>query len=469
MVQMLRVLAAALLLWSFQSVVAASAERSFKQSTWAAWNQSFAPRFPGKTWEKYATPEDAGWSSEELAKVRALSDTLGSAAVMIVQDGVIVTEWGEVERRFLNHSIRKSLLSALFGIAVDRGQLRLSETLGELQIDDDTPLTPQEKTATIADLLKSRSGIFLPAAHETEDMREKRPERGSHRPGSFWLYNNWDFNTLGTIYNRKTKSDLFSAFKTQIAEPLQMQDFDLRHTYYHLEAQHSRHPAYPFRMSARDLARFGLLYLNEGTWKGARIVSADWVRESTASYSRSERVWRGYGYMWWRYLGELAALGAYEASGAGGHRIIVVPGARLVVVHRVNTYVGKKVSGGRIRRLLKAILRARTGPVREGAAIVESRQRLVPDEITPSPAEIIALLGRYEGPRFQMDIARRAGGLQAKVPTFGTFHLIKNGPRDYVIEDALFRLSFDRDGNAPVSSVTVTFPHDKPAKLTRKP
>ncbi|MEM1200722.1 MAG: serine hydrolase [Pseudomonadota bacterium] len=467
--RMLRGFALALTLCCLQPQTSAAAELHFKPATWAEWNARLTPRFPDKTWQKFARPEEAGWSSEKLDEVRALARSFGSAAVMIVLDGVVVAEWGEVERRFLNHSIRKSLLSALYGIAVDRGQLSLNETLGALKIDDNTPLTLEEKTATIADLLKSRSGVFLPAAYETDDMRKKRPQRGSHKPGSFWLYNNWDFNALATIYNRKTKSDLFKDFKTQIADPLQMRDFALRHTYYHLEAKHSRHPAYPFRMSARDLARFGLLYLNEGTWKDTRIVSADWVRESTASYSRSERVWRGYGYMWWRYLGELAALGAYEASGAGGHRIIVVPGARLVVVHRVNTYVGKKVSGGRIRRLLKAIVQARTGPVRADAAIVEREQRPVADEATPSPADVESLLGRYQGPRFQLNIARRTGGLQATVPTYGTFYLIKNGPRDYVIEDTLFRLSFDGSGDAPAGGLTVTFPHDKPAKLTRKP
>ncbi|MEM8688696.1 MAG: serine hydrolase [Pseudomonadota bacterium] len=469
MVQVFKVLSAALIVWCLQGAGALSGEHALKRSTWAAWNAGFAPRFPGKTWQQFATPEDAGWSSKELAKVRALSDRLGSSAVMIVQDGVIVAEWGEVERRFLNHSIRKSLLSALIGIAVERGELSLSERLADLQIDEDTPLTAEEKTATVADLLKSRSGVFLPAAYETEDMRARRPQRGSHKPGRFWFYNNWDFNALGTIYNRKTDGNLFKAFKAQIADPIGMQDFDLRHTHYHLEAQHSRHPAYPFRMSARDLARFGLLYLNEGTWKDTPIVPAGWVRESTASYSRSERVWRGYGYMWWRYLGELADLGAYEASGAGGHRIIVLPGARLVVVHRVNTYAGKRVSGGRVRRLLKAIVRARTGPVRPNAKIADRVQSPGAEDIPPSEAEMKALLGRYESPRFQMQIKRRAGGLKGVVGSHGTFQLLKRGPRAYVIEDMQFRLSFDGDGDARAASLTVTFPHDEPAKLTRKP
>jgi CubicO group peptidase (beta-lactamase class C family) len=224
----------------------------------------------------------------KAAEVRNLSEAIGSAAVLIIYDGVVLAEWGEVERRFRCHSLRKSILSALYGVAVERGQIDLDENLGALGIDDDIALTAEEKTAKISDLLKARSGVYLPAAYETKRMSESRPKRGSQKPGRHWYYNNWDFNALATIYNRKTRGDLFKAFKSQFAEPLQMQDFDLRHTYYHLEAHNSRHPAYPFRMSARDLARFGLLFLNEGAWNGHRFFSADWVRESTKAYSWSK-------------------------------------------------------------------------------------------------------------------------------------------------------------------------------------
>lgn len=469
MIQMLRCLLLALVLCCLRGPMAGAAEPTFEPSAWAAWNKGFSAHYPGKTWQKFATPEEAGWSTAKLDEVRAKSQSLGSAAVMIVLDGVVVAEWGEVERRFLSHSIRKSFLSALYGIAADRGQIALSDSLGTLRIDEDTPLTAEEKTATIADLLKARSGVFLPAAYENKDMRKKRPKRGSHKPGSFWHYNNWDFNALGTIYNRKTNSDLFKAFKSQIAGPLQMQDFDLRHTYYHLEARHSRHAAYPFRMSARDLARFGLLFLNEGKWRNTSIVPANWVRESTKSYSVSERQWRGYGYMWWRYLGPLSALGAYEASGAGGHKVVVVPGARLVVVHRTNTFEGKRVGGGNIRRLVNAVLGARTGPVVDKPKILPRAEPAAAEDTPAPPAEIEALLGTYDSSRFRLHIERRPGGLQAFTPTFGRFHMLRMGERDYVIEDAGYRLSFEGSGDAPASGVTVTFPHTQPVSLKRVP
>ena len=102
------------------------------------------------------------------------------AALMVVTDGQVVYEWGNTANNFQAHSMRKSLLSALYGIAVADGAIELSQTLAELNIDDKTPLTEAEKEATVADLLKARSGVYIPAAGEAASMKALRPRRGSH-------------------------------------------------------------------------------------------------------------------------------------------------------------------------------------------------------------------------------------------------------------------------------------------------
>ena len=66
---------------------------------------------------------------------------------------------------------------------------------------------------------------FSSDACESLDMRAARPIRGSHDPGTFWYYNNWDFNVLGTIFRQETGADIFEDFKKQFAVPLQMEDF----------------------------------------------------------------------------------------------------------------------------------------------------------------------------------------------------------------------------------------------------
>jgi CubicO group peptidase (beta-lactamase class C family) len=298
--------------------------------------------YPGEAWQEAETPEQLAWSSEKLAKARAYSERIGSAAVMIVDDGVVVDAWGDITRTYQCHSMRKSLISAPYGIYVAEGKIDIAKTLDELGIDDKTPLTEAEKQATVADLLRARSGVYIPAAGEAASMKAIRPERGSHAPGTFWYYNNWDFNALGTIVDQETgEESIYQAFKTRIADPIGMQDYPIDDLEYGYEP-YSMHPYYGFRMSTRDLARFGLLLLREGRWRDQQVISADWVWESTATYSQTGPD-SGYGYMWWTgvngglFPNVRVKEHSYYASGYRGHRVIVLPYRNLVIVHRVNT------------------------------------------------------------------------------------------------------------------------------------
>jgi CubicO group peptidase (beta-lactamase class C family) len=330
--------------------------------------------YPGKSWQKTATPGQLGWSSEKLAAARAYSEQIGSAAVMIVEDGVVVDAWGDITLKLECHSMRKSLLSALIGIHFEEDHIDLSKTMKELGIDDNEPsLTETEKQATVADLIKARSGIYHPALGESPGMKARRPERHSHAPGTFWYYNNWDFNVLGTIFEQETGTKIFEEFHRRLAKPLQMEDFKVDDCRYltgddYDTGELSIHPYYLFRMSARDLARFGLLFLREGRWRNQQIISAQWVRESTASHSRTGPE-SGYGYMWW--TGVRGGLfphvrvkeHSFYASGFRGHRVIVLPYRKLVIVHRVDTdrrfrASHASVNSGQIGRLLWLILAA---------------------------------------------------------------------------------------------------------------
>ena len=194
-------------------------------------------------------------------------------------------------------------------------------------------------------------------------MRDARPARGSHAPGTFWYYNNWDFNVLGTVFRQLTGADIFEALKTRIADPIGMQDFDIRQASYEFEPV-SIHPGYWFRISARDFARFGHLYLRGGRWKDRQIVPKAWVEDSTRSYSTAEpsTTKDGYGLMWWvttRSHGGIPA-GAFTASGSGGQRLTVLPGIDTVVVNLMNTDVdGPRLGSSDWDRLLGIILQAR--------------------------------------------------------------------------------------------------------------
>lgn len=296
---------------------------------------AFSASASGRSW-KSADPGSAGWSIEGLKQAQNYALSLRPTGIMVVQDGRIIASWGDVSRKVDVASVRKSLLSALYGIAVSEGRIDLGSTLAELGIDDRPPrLTETEKQATVRDLLMSRSGVYHPAAYETADIKRKRPARGSHEPGSFWFYNNWDFNTLGTIYRQRTGEDIFQSFEQKIAKPIQMEDFSHRDGRY-VKEQASEHPAYPFRLSARDAARFGQLFLDGGRWGDRQIIPSSWVKEATTAYSWTKRGRQGYGYMWWSLPSDVWGLNAAYAAGYGGQIIAFIQSKRLVVTQTVD-------------------------------------------------------------------------------------------------------------------------------------
>jgi len=311
----------------------------------------------GAVWPVAAWADAApdGWDAAGLAAAQAYAESIGTVAFAVVQQGRMVVRWGGIDRRLELHSMRKSLLSALIGIAVNRGQIDLDASLARLGIDDVPPaLTEVEKRATVRQLLQARSGVYHPALYETEGEVRRRPMRGSHAPGTFWYYNNWDFNTLGTIYERAVGKSIFAAFADEIAAKVGMQDYRVQDGRYVRGEDVSLYPAYPFHMSARDLARFGLLYARGGLWQGQQIVPAGWVRESTTAHSRTY-IGSGYGYLWWTGFPDQRVPimdlppGGFWADGARGQFIFVDPAQDFIAVHQTD---GRSVADRQKGRLM---------------------------------------------------------------------------------------------------------------------
>jgi CubicO group peptidase (beta-lactamase class C family) len=238
--------------------------------------------------------------------------------------------------------MRKSLLSALYGIYTPLNHFDLDASIGSLDIDDDPPLTTEEKQATVRMLLEARSGVYHGYVGGTPGMREGWPKRGSHSPGSYWFYNNWDFNALGSIFEKEFKMPVAKAFEARIARRVGMQDFRVEDMYY-LQApadaspdfNKSIHPADHFRMSARDLGRFGYLFLRDGEWRGEAVVPKAWVSESTQAHSQTGDG-EGYGYLWW-VDGFHIPVGSFSAQGALAKYVVVLPTRDLVVVYLNHT------------------------------------------------------------------------------------------------------------------------------------
>lgn len=333
-------------------------------------------------WGNVPAPEEMGWSSEGLKVLVPDMKRLGTDALTIVTDGKIVYEWGNTTNIIRSHSVRKSLLSALYGIYVAEERIDTSKTLEQLHITECVPLTKEEQQATVLDLLKARSGVYIPAAAEAPSMRKRRPKRGSHEPGTFWYYNNWDFNVLGTIFRQETGEDMYEAFKRRIADPIGMQDFILERQAYSHEKKYSLHPAYPFLISTRDLAKFGQLFLKKGPWNTEQIIPAGWREVSTRSYSTTTMPGVGYGFMWWILVDDAYGMtkGSYYASGWGGQCLFVLPHINSLVVHRINIDVpGTDIFTSEIAPfvLIKKIMNAYTGKGGDTAPSDSGEKRMV--------------------------------------------------------------------------------------------
>jgi len=361
------------------------------------------------------------WSKHQLLEAREFSETLDTAAVVIMQHGEVVDQWGAVAMPLKCHSTRKSILSALFGRHVAAGTIDLDATLEALGINDNEPsLTEVERTATIRDLLKARSGIYHPALYETMAMAAKRPMRGSHAPNTFWYYNNWDFNAACSIFEHAIGRSIFEEFDSRIAKPLGMQDFRRERDTQYVTGDDSVHPAYPFQLSTRDLALFGQLMLQNGRWGEQQLIPRARIKESTTSYSDAGPS-GGYGYMWWvavdgtHFPGVGLPNGSFSARGYRGQNMVVIPEWDMVVCHRVNSFQkGTSVSKSDFGKLLALIVEARPNVRRsEKADVSKNAKESTVSEGHRTEADVIIRGGEVvDGTgrnRFHADVAVKNG------------------------------------------------------------
>lgn len=391
--------------------------------------QASGDRVPGEGWMRYADVEQAGFDAAKLQAARSTWEGLPSSAFLVIADGSVVAAWGEVERRFMCHSVRKSFLTALYGIYWDLGEIELNKTLADLGIDDvPDPLLETERRARILDLLKARSGVFHPAAYA--GRTDSRP-RGSEGPGRYFAYNNWDFNTAAAILMEETGDDVFEAFDLNFGQPLQMEDWRVSDGYYHYERDKSRYPAYPFRMSARDAARFGLLFARDGMWDNERILSEHWVHRSSALYSIDSDV-MGYGFMWWVFREpRFTRHGMFAALGVGNQLIAVLPKSDMVIVNRANTYEGEATPLPALLDLIEQVLEARTGAPVADPTLLALEVGSDPKITEVSDDRLAEFVGEWDYPPSPLGLPSRTtvridaarGFLVSFAPVAGTFAL----------------------------------------------
>jgi CubicO group peptidase (beta-lactamase class C family) len=298
---------------------------------------------PGRSWERFSRPEDAGFGSAGLDTLEQTLFTKPTTSLLVIKGGKIVYSYGDASHVSYLASARKSILCMLYGNYVANGTIDLNKTVGDLGINEaGEGLLPIEKRAMVRHLLMSSSGVYWPESNPSGNSLPP-PRRGSKEPGEYFYYNNWDYNVAGAVFEQLTGKTIFGALAEDLAGPLQFQDFDpARQRMLGYPTAPSRYRSYQMWLSARDMARLGLLMVNGGVWSGRQVIPASWVKESTALHVKSAALSNmtgvmGYAYMWWKPTVSKRQpewTDSYLAVGNHGQFILGLPAIDTVVVHK---------------------------------------------------------------------------------------------------------------------------------------
>jgi CubicO group peptidase (beta-lactamase class C family) len=324
---------------------------------------------PGAEWSYQDDPFENGWDESQVRQFyRYLVDSTYVTGYVIIHQGKIAFEYGDLVENSYIASCRKSVLSMLYGQYVEDGTIDLNKTVADLGIDDVEGLLPREKQASIQDIISARSGVYHPEGYPG-GMQQYAPDRGSVEPGSYWLYSNWDFNVAGYIFEQETGKNIYDEVERKLAIPLHMQDWKRSLQNKQGDTTISRYLAYPMWFSTRDMARIGQLMLNRGRWNGKQIIPENWVQEMLKQRTTSDElnsnvpvfkdtgVHFGYGYMWWLWekTEDPRFAGAYSARGAMGQNITVFPAIDVVVAFKTKAAYRRRNSTTVRLELLKRV------------------------------------------------------------------------------------------------------------------
>ena len=322
---------------------------------------------PGDDW-KVSTPAEQGLDPMLVAKLYLNAAELETLyGLLVIKNGYLITEGyfneGSIEQLSGRQSATKSYTSALVGIALDQGCLssvdqKMMDFFPEFagQIDN-----PRKEQITIRDLLQMRAGY--PDEERTPPYLDILFFSGNWHwlphivdfplvsdPGTEFNYSNLTSHLLGVIVARSVNQNLKSYGQENLFSPINAEVGD-----WSADADGYNFGALEIYVTARDMAKFGLLYLNHGVYEGNRVLSADWVRGSLQRYSENIKVGEwitsrygyfrdiGYGYQWWS-----ARVGDHHfnyASGHGGNYIILLDELDMLIVTTADPLYGSDLAG----------------------------------------------------------------------------------------------------------------------------
>lgn len=307
---------------------------------------------------EYSGPRDLrlaileGFSREPYHGLQGPTKKRGGPAGMIIKDGYIVAQWGDVDRVDMTFSVTKSYLSTTVGLAYDQGLIKsMGDKVGKY-VWDQTFEGEHNSKITWEHLLQQTSdwsGAFYglydwtdrpKREHKLDDMRYRELKE----PGTSYKYNDVRVNVLAYAALNVWRKPLPQVIKERVMDPIGASTtwrwYGYNNTWTVIDGMNMQsvsgggHHGGGLFISARDHARFGLLFARSGKWNNEQLISEEWVK----MIQKPADAYGSYGYMWWLNKGPRNWEGLpdhlYYAAGFGGNFIVVDEKEDVVIVTR---------------------------------------------------------------------------------------------------------------------------------------
>lgn len=230
-------------------------------------------------------------------------------------------------------SVSKTVVSALLGAAIDRGEITLDATLGEVApefISDDAD--PRVAEITMEDLVSLRAGLertsgpnyggWIASRDWVADALSREMVAA---PGGRMLYSTGSFHVLGAVLSKVSGLSLLEQARQRLGDPL-----GIEVPPWTRDPQGRYMGGNQMALTQTGMLRFGEMYRQDGRWDGEQVLPADWVQRSWEPRARSPYSGMGYGLGW--FVGQMEGQDFALARGYGGQVICVVPSRAMTIV-----------------------------------------------------------------------------------------------------------------------------------------
>ena len=294
-----------------------------------------------------------GFAREPFHEILGPTKKRGGPAGVILKDGYIVAKWGDITRVDMTFSVTKSFLSTVAGLAYDNGLIANTDDKVVNYIWDGTFAGNHNSKITWTHLLQQNSD-WSGELWGGKDWADRPPRKGGiddwkyrafKEPGTVMEYNDVRVNVLAYSLTHTWRQPVPQILKKYIMDPIGASTtwrwFGYDNAWTTIDGLKMKsvtgggHSGAGMFISAEDMARFGLLFLNNGKWKGQQLISESWIEKAIAPSAPNAN----YGYMWWlnkkgnRHWEGLSE-NIYYAAGFGGNFIVIDKEKKLVVVTR---------------------------------------------------------------------------------------------------------------------------------------